>query len=237
MGPREALFVKLFWDLVCKFYETTVSDDLAQKHIAVTCIRRGSFQFLFQIVHILWQNSAVVPLFQCCSHFSWLNAGTTGQHVSCIIHAKRPIFRVQLTNLHANFASCVTAELGALCTHNFQYDGWNSYTLQCGTITTLIASGDCILQCGIWLWNREREFIKWHHPAMWYVALGWHAIEFAQTSAVLEFYIWFPFPNITATDMSFCTVLQNFIQIGPPSAEKKDVMSIFMMADLSRLGL
>jgi len=28
---------------------------------------------------------------------------------------------------------------------------------------------------------------------MWYVALGWHAMEFAQTSAVLEFYIWLRF--------------------------------------------
>jgi len=33
----------------------------------------------------------------------------------------------------------------------------------------------------------------WQYPAMWNVALGWHAIEFAQTSAILEFYIWFRF--------------------------------------------
>ena len=59
----------------------------------------------------------------------------------------------------------------------------------------------------------------------WYVALRWHAIEFAQTSAILEFYIWFRFRPITAVDMSFCTSLRNFIQIGPPSA-KNDVMSI-----------
>jgi len=32
--------------------------------------------------------------------------------------------------------------------NDFQYAGWNSYTLQCGTITTLISSGDCTLQCG-----------------------------------------------------------------------------------------
>ena len=32
--------------------------------------------------------------------------------------------------------------------NDFQYGGWNSYTLQCGTITTLISSGDCTLQCG-----------------------------------------------------------------------------------------
>ena len=87
---------------------------------------------------------------------------------------------------------------------DFQYGGWNSYTLQ----------------CGMWLWNRDREFTKWQqHSAMWYVALGWHAIEFAQTSAILKFYIWFTFPQITAVDMSFCTSLRNFIQIGPPSAE------------------
>ena len=87
--------------------------------------------------------------------------------------------------------------------NDFQYGGWNSYTLQCGTITTLISSGDCTLQCGMWLWNRDSEFTKWQHPAMWHVALGWHATEFAKTSAILEFYIWFPFSRITAVDMSF----------------------------------
>ena len=44
--------------------------------------------------------------------------------------------------------------------NDFQYAGWNSYTLQCGTITTLILSGDCTLQCGMWLWNRDSEFTK-----------------------------------------------------------------------------
>ena len=55
--------------------------------------------------------------------------------------------------------------------------------------------------------------------------MGWHAIQFAQTSAVLEFYIWFSFPHITAVDMSFCTSLRNFIQIGPPSAGRKQELS------------
>jgi len=58
---------------------------------------------------------------------------------------------------------------------------------------TLISPGDCTMQCGMWLWNHDSEFAKWQHPAMWQVALGWHAIEFAQTSTVLEFYIWFRF--------------------------------------------
>ena len=58
--------------------------------------------------------------------------------------------------------------------NDFQYGGWNYYTLQCGTIMTLVSPGDCTLQ--------------WRH-----VALGWHAMGFAQTFAVLEFYIWFRF--------------------------------------------
>ena len=37
--------------------------------------------------------------------------------------------------------------------NDFQYGGLNSYTLQCGTIMTLVLSGDCM------------------HPAMWHVAL------------------------------------------------------------------
>jgi len=39
----------------------------------------------------------------------------------------------------------------------------------------------------------------------------WHAIEFAQTSAILEFYIWFRFRphHCSAADMSFCTSLRN----------------------------
>ena len=94
--------------------------------------------------------------------------------------------------------------------NDFQYGGWNYYTLQCGTITTLISPGDCTLKCkcGMWLWNHDSEFTKWHNPAVWYVVLGWHAVEFtrwqhpamwqvalgwhdmefAQTFAILEFY-------------------------------------------------
>jgi len=50
--------------------------------------------------------------------------------------------------------------------NNFSYGGWNSYTLQCGMIMTLIAPGDCTMQCGMLLWNRDSEFSKWLHPAM-----------------------------------------------------------------------
>jgi len=86
---------------------------------------------------------------------------------------------------------------------------------------TLISPGDCTLQCGMWLCNRHSEFTKWQHPAMWYVALGWHAIEFAQTSAILEFYIWFPFPHITAVDMSFCTSLCEILSKSDHPQQKK----------------
>jgi len=50
--------------------------------------------------------------------------------------------------------------------NDFKYAGWNSYNLQCGTITTLISSCDRTLQCGMWLWNRDSEFIKWQHPTV-----------------------------------------------------------------------
>jgi len=121
---------------------------------------------------------------------------------------------------------------------------------------TQILPGDCTLQCGMWLLNHDSEFTKWQHPAMWYVALGWHAIEFAHWHhpamwhVALESRHWirqvaapcnvadgsgttchkirqnvhhtsgFDFDHITAINMSFCTSLQNFIQIRQPSAEK-----------------
>ena len=50
--------------------------------------------------------------------------------------------------------------------NDFQYTGWNSNPLQCDMITTLISSGDCTLQCRMWLGNRDREFTKWQHPEM-----------------------------------------------------------------------
>jgi len=43
--------------------------------------------------------------------------------------------------------------------NDFQYGGWNYYTLQCCTIMTLISPGDCTLQCGIalesWQWIHQ----------------------------------------------------------------------------------
>ena len=37
--------------------------------------------------------------------------------------------------------------------NDFQYGGWNYYTLQCGTIMTLISPSGSTLQCDTWLWD------------------------------------------------------------------------------------
>ena len=85
------------------------------------------------------------------------------------------------------------------------YGGWNSYTLQYGTITTLISSGDCTLQCGsgivtvnspsgstlqcdTWLWD-DMPLNSPKRPPYWNSASG------------------FDFDHITAVEMSFCTGL------------------------------
>jgi len=143
--------------------------------------------------------------------------------------------------------------------NDFLYGGWNYYTVQCGTIMTLISPGNCVLQCGMWLWNHDSEFTKWQHPVMWHIAPGsWHWIRqvaapcnvaggstirydsgYLTCSKKLSLphgddMLWnspkrppywnstsgFNFDHITAVDMSFCTSLQKFTQIGPPSAEK-----------------
>ena len=98
-----------------------------------------------------------------------------------------------------------------------QYGGWNYYTLRCGTIMTLISPGDCTLQCGMWLWD-DMPWNSPKRPPYW------------NSTFALDF------DHITAVDMSFCTSLRNFTQIGPSSAEKNDVMLIFKTADLSHIG-
>ena len=45
----------------------------------------------------------------------------------------------------------------------------------------------CNVACGFW--NRDSEFIKWQHPAMWYVALGWHAIKFARRQHPVRWHV------------------------------------------------
>ena len=120
--------------------------------------------------------------------------------------------------------------------NDFQYGGWNYYTRQCGTIMTLISPGDCTLQCDMWLWNRDSEFTKWQHPAVWYVALWWHAIEFAQTSAILEFYIWFRFRQHHRSRHVILHQSSKFYPNRTTLGRKNDVVSIFKMAYFSHLG-
>jgi len=73
------------------------------------------------------------------------------------------------------------------------------------------------LHCGRWLWD-DMPLNSSKRPPYWHSASG------------------FDFDHITTVDMSFCTSLRNFIQVGPPSAEKNDVVSILKMADLNHLG-
>jgi len=117
---------------------------------------------------------------------------------------------------------------GILTPCNMAWSSWHWFrqvtapcNVACGSgIVTVNSPSGSTLQCDTWLWNHDIEFARWQHRAVWQVALGWHAIEFAQTYAILEFNIWFDFDHITAVDMSFCISLRNFIQIGPPFAEK-----------------
>jgi len=84
----------------------------------------------------------------------------------------------------------------------------------CGSgIVTVNSPSGSTLQRETWLWD-DMSLNLPKRPPYWNSTSG------------------FDFGHITAVDMSFCTSLQNFIQIGPPSAEKNDVMSIFKMADL-----
>ena len=46
--------------------------------------------------------------------------------------------------------NCIKKTKQKIWQNDFQYGGWNSYTLQCGTIMTLILPGDCTLQYGMW---------------------------------------------------------------------------------------
>jgi len=85
-------------------------------------------------------------------------------------------------------------------------------------IITVNSSSGSILQCDTWLWD-DMPLNSPKRPLYWNSTSG------------------FDFDHITAVDMSFCTSLRNFIQIGPPSAEKNDVMSIFKMVDLSHLAI
>ena len=54
-----------------------------------------------------------------------------------------------------------------MANNDFQYAGWNYYTLQRGTIITLISPGNCALQCGRWLWDD----IPWNSPNVRHIGI------------------------------------------------------------------
>ena len=103
--------------------------------------------------------------------------------------------------------------------------GWHGFrqvtaacSVACGSgIMTVNSTSGSTLQCNTWLWD-DMPWNSPKRPPYWSYTSGSN------------------FDHITAVDMSFCTSLRNVIQIGLPSVEKHDVMSIFKMADLSHLG-
>ena len=76
---------------------------------------------------------------------------------------------------------------------------------QCGTWLwddmTLKSPGGSTLQCGMWLWD-DMPLKSVKRPPYWNSNYG------------------FDFDHITTDDMSFCSSLRNYIQIGPPMAGK-----------------
>jgi len=78
-----------------------------------------------------------------------------------------------------------------------------SCNVACGSgMMTVNSPSGSTLQCDTWLWD-DMPCNEAKRLPYWNSASG------------------FDFDHITAVDMSFCTSLRNFIQIGPPSAEKK----------------
>ena len=82
-------------------------------------------------------------------------------------------------------------------------------------IMTLNSPGGNTLQCGRWLWD-DMLWNSPKRPPYWNSTYG------------------FDFYHITVVDMSLCTSLRNFIQIGPPSAEKKSGYVDFQDLGFSR---
>ena len=118
--------------------------------------------------------------------------------------------------------------------NDFQYGGLNYYTLQSGTIMTLISPGYCTPQCGMWhaaqgSWHlinqvaapcnvtRGSGIMTVNSPSgttlqcdtLLWDDMPWNSPErppyWNSTSG-------FDFDHTTAVDMSFCTSLRNFIQ-------------------------
>ena len=77
--------------------------------------------------------------------------------------------------------NCIKTKKNKYSENYFQYGGWNSqarHPAMYGMIMTLISPGDCTLQCGMWLWNRDSEFTKCQHLAidtwLWETGMTYH---------------------------------------------------------------
>ena len=99
--------------------------------------------------------------------------------------------------------------------NDFQYGGWNSYTLQCGTITTLISSGDCTLQCG------SRITCHSIRPNVRHIRIL-HLIAISTT--------------LQQSTGHSAPVTEILSKSDHPQQKNMMFMSIFKMADLSHLG-
>ena len=103
--------------------------------------------------------------------------------------------------------------------HDIDFARWQPCNVAIGSgITTVNSPSGSTMQCDTWLWD-DMPLNLPKRPPYWNSTSG------------------FDFSHIIIRPSSFCTSLRNFIQIGPPSAEKNDVMSIFKMADLRHFGL
>ena len=85
--------------------------------------------------------------------------------------------------------------------NDFQYGGYRSYTLQCGTIMTLISPGDCTLQCDTWLWDDIPLNLP-KRPPYWNSTSG------------------FDFDHITTVDMSSAPVSKILSKSDHPRQKK-----------------
>jgi len=89
--------------------------------------------------------------------------------------------------------------------HDIDFARWlhPPYNVACGSaIVTVNSTSGSTLQYDTWLWD-DMPLNSPKRPPYWN----------STTSG-------FDFDHITAVDMSFCASLRNFIQIGPPLAEK-----------------
>jgi len=104
-------------------------------------------------------------------------------------------------------------------------------------ITTVNSPSGSTLQCDTWLWDDMPSNLP-HSSNLQCGRWLWDDMPCNSPKRLpyCNSTSGFNFDHIIAVDMSFCTSLRNFIQTGPPSAEKNDIMLIFKMADLSHLG-